>query len=306
MTRNVEFVFDATIELELDRAKRVLAAGMPVLLQGDTGTGKEVFARELHRRLGRPRAPFIAINCAGIPESLIESELFGYNEGAFTGARRNGSRGLLRDADGGVLFLDEIGDMPLHLQARLLRTLQDSEVRPLGGRPVTIDVAVISATHCNLKDCVQRNEFRGDLYFRISDYTVHLPRLRDRPNRRALIESIWKNQAAQTGTRIAADALAALTAYDWPGNLRQLVGAIQTLIALAGPGGHVGMLDLPPEVRSGVSATGSTAHGLPASVTLNEMTNQAIRDAIDAAGGNITAAARRLGVSRSTLYRHLP
>ncbi|HET7779672.1 MAG TPA: sigma-54-dependent Fis family transcriptional regulator [Rudaea sp.] len=311
-------VFDANLEFELERARRVLAAGMPVLLQGETGTGKEVFARELHRRFARPGAPFIAVNCAGLPENLIESELFGYDEGAFTGARRHGSRGLLRAADGGVLFLDEIGDMPLSLQARLLRTLQEREVTPLGSsKPVKIDVAVVSATHCNLEHAVARGEFRGDLFFRISHYAVQLPSLRDHADRGGLINGIWRGCAADTGIKLADGVLPALAAYDWPGNLRQLTGMLRTLIALAGPNGFIGMQDLPPVIRqrqqslptADVSAIPSKPNASTtashASTTLAGITEQAIRAAIDAAGGNVAAAARQLGVSRSTLYRHM-
>jgi len=293
------------------------------LLQGETGTGKEVFARELHRRFSKPNAPFIAVNCAGLPENLIESELFGYEEGAFTGARRHGSRGLLRAADGGLLFLDEIGDMPLSLQARLLRTLQEREVTPLGGsRPVKIDVAVVSATHCNLEDCVARGEFRSDLYFRISHYAVQLPSLRVHADRDGLITRIWRGCAAETGITLAEGVLPALASYDWPGNLRQLTGMLRTLIALAGPNGFIGMQDLPPAIRARPVATPGADPSMPGSATANTanagapvgsahgsatlagITDQAIRAAIDASGGNVAAAARRLGVSRSTLYRH--
>ncbi len=312
-TSTIAPVFDANLEFELERARRVLAAGMPVLLQGETGTGKEVFARELHRRFAKPGAPFIAVNCAGLPENLIESELFGYDEGAFTGARRHGSRGLVRAADGGVLFLDEIGDMPLSLQARLLRTLQEREVTPLGSsKPIKIDVAVVSATHCKLEDSVARGEFRGDLFFRISHYAVQLPSLRDHADRAGLINGIWRGCAADTGIKLADGVLPALAAYEWPGNLRQLTGMLRTLIALAGPNGFIGMQDLPPAIRSRQSATpatvstGSAAISVaPTPATLAGITDQAIRAAIDASNGNVAAAARALGVSRSTLYRHM-
>ena len=313
-TAAIEPVFDVNLEFELERARRVLAAGMPVLLQGETGTGKEVFARELHRRFARPGAPFVAVNCAGLPENLIESELFGYDEGAFTGARRHGSRGLLRAADGGVLFLDEIGDMPLSLQARLLRTLQEREVTPLGSsKPVKIDVAVVSATHCKLEDAVARGEFRSDLYYRISHYAVQLPSLREHADRADLIRSIWRGCAAETGITLADGVLPALAGYDWPGNLRQLTGMLRTLIALAGPNGFIGMQDLPPVIRSRPKLA-PIANALPAlpaislapiSATLAGITEQAIRAAIEASNGNVAAAARKLGVSRSTLYRHM-
>jgi len=306
-------VFDANLQFELERARRVLAAGMPVLLQGETGTGKEVFARELHRRFAKSGAPFIAVNCAGLPENLIESELFGYDEGAFTGARRRGSRGLLRAADGGVLFLDEIGDMPLSLQARLLRTLQEREVTPLGSsKPVKIDVAVVSATHCNLENAVARGEFRSDLFFRISHYAVQLPSVRDHADRAGLINGIWRACATDTGITLADGVLPALAAYEWPGNLRQLTGMLRTVVALAGPNGFIGMQDLPPPIRSRQPATpaNATASGAvntvaPTPATLAGITEQAIRAAIDASNGNVAAAARKLGVSRSTLYRHM-
>ncbi|HEV8463437.1 MAG TPA: sigma-54-dependent Fis family transcriptional regulator [Pseudolabrys sp.] len=309
----IEPVFDANLEFELERARRVLAAGMPVLLQGETGTGKEEFARELHRRFARPGAPFIAVNCAGLPENLIESELFGYDEGAFTGARRHGSRGLLRAADGGVLFLDEIGDMPLSLQARLLRTLQEREVTPLGSsKPVKIDIAVVSATHCDLENAVARGEFRGDLFFRISHFAVQLPSLRDHSDRAGLINGIWRRCAAETGITLADGVLPALAAYEWPGNLRQLTGMLRTLVALAGPNGFIGMQDLPPVIRlrqpatpANASTSGPAISPAPASATLAGITEQAIRAAIEASNGNVAAAARKLGVSRSTLYRHM-
>ena len=306
--RSVEPIFDASLKSELDRAERVLCAGMSVLLLGETGTGKEVFARELHRRIGGSRIPFVPVNCAGLPESLIESELFGYEEGAFTGAKRNGARGLLREADGGVLFLDEIGDMPLAAQTRLLRVLQEREVTPLGGsKTYKVEFSVIAATHRAL-GVGSLEQFRSDLYFRIAHYTVNLPAFREYPDRRAMIESFWNRLAAPSSAAIDAEALDALAMYGWPGNLRQLTGTLRTLIALAGPLGVVTIGDLPiaitlaqgkgAEAPSNVFSTASAA-------ALCDITERAMRLALEAHSGNVSAAARSLGVSRSTLYRRL-
>lgn len=299
-------VFQANLQLELERARRVLAADVPVLLFGETGTGKEVFARELHQRC-YPDTPFVAVNCAGLPETLIESELFGYHEGAFTGARRHGSKGLLRAADGGILFLDEIGDMPLQLQARLLRVLQEREVVPLGtSKPVKVHFALISATHCDLDKAVTENRFRSDLYFRISQHMVCLPALREQSNRQNLICRIWENHAEEAGVRISDKALQSLTSYEWPGNLRQLTGTLRTLIALVGRGNRVEFEDLPVAIRTSIpnvaAAAASACHD---TATLAGITEQAIQTALAATNGNVSAAARRLGVSRSTLYRRM-
>ncbi|MFT3791114.1 MAG: sigma-54-dependent Fis family transcriptional regulator [Rudaea sp.] len=303
----IEPVFGASLACELDRAERVLRAGMSVLLLGETGTGKEVFARELHRRLGGGRMPFVAVNCAGLPDSLIESELFGYEEGAFTGAKRHGAKGLLREADGGVLFLDEIGDMPVAAQTRLLRVLQEREVAPLGGgKPVKVDFSVVAATNRNLQ-VGSLEQFRSDLFFRIAHYTVNLPALRAYPDRRALIETFWRRLAVDASPPIDADALAALARYDWPGNLRQLTGTLRTLIALAGPGDSIGIRDLPPALRM-PDPPGSVASDCadPADAGgLGEIAERAMRQALEKHAGNVSAAARSLGISRSTLYRRL-
>ncbi len=302
-----EPVFRAGLQRELERATRILAADLPVLLFGETGTGKEVFARELHKRFC-PDAPFVAVNCAGLPESLIESELFGYEEGAFTGARRRGSKGLLRAADGGILFLDEIGDMPLPLQARLLRVLQEREVVPLGAsKPVKVDFALISATHCDLERAVEESRFRSDLYFRISQHAISLPALREQSNRQDLIRRIWNNHSHGHRIELSDQAFDALTAFEWPGNLRQLVGSLRTLIALVGPGNRVQIDDLPIAIRKTLPAQTPAAEQSNAgdSSTLAGITEQAIQAALEATDGNVSVAARRLGISRSTLYRRM-
>jgi len=300
-------IFDAAFDAELQRGVRLLEADIPILLQGETGTGKEVAARELHRRSNRAAGPFVAVNCAALPENLIEAELFGYRAGAFTGARREGAQGLLREADGGVLFLDEIGDMPLMLQSRLLRVLQEREVAPLGGgRAVAVDFAVIAATNRDLDRDMASGRFRSDLYYRIAQACLPLRALRDHAERRALILQLWRNLGGDAAEmKLDALALARLAACEWPGNMRQLIGALRTLMALGEPGRLVRVDDLPPELRIPpppsplpVSVEGGVAR-------LEALEQIAMQTALQSCGGNVSEAARRLGVSRSTLYRRL-
>lgn len=296
--------FDAATLGALARAVHLSDAGVAILLQGETGVGKEVFARQLHARGKRAAGPFVAVNCAALPESLIESELFGYEDGAFTGARRQGSKGLLRQAHGGVLFLDEIGDMPLMLQSRLLRVLQTREVSPLGAaRPVPVDFALVCATHRPLAHEGQDAPVRPDLYFRIAEYTVTLEPLRARPDRLELLRGLWAAHGA--GPVLPPDIEAILEAYPWPGNYRQMVAVLRTLHVLAGPAGVVDADMLPADIR-GAAAAPQAAGGDADPANLQAMTDAAIRDALAAHGGNVSRAARALGVHRSTLYRRLP
>jgi transcriptional regulator of acetoin/glycerol metabolism len=299
-------VFDAQLDADLARAVRLLDADIPILLQGETGTGKEVFARELHRRSARAAAAFVAVNCAALPESLIESELFGYAPGAFTGARREGAPGLLREANGGLLFLDEIGDMPLALQSRLLRVLQEREVTPLGGgRAVAVDFALVAASHRDLEAAVAAQTFRPDLYYRIAQATVRLRALREREDRSELIVRLWASLgAAAANVRLDEAALATLAAQAWPGNFRQLVGTLRSLLALAEPGGVVEVAQLPPNLR-GAPASGPVARSLAGAASMDELQRLAMQEALAACNGNTSAAARRLGISRSTFYRRL-
>jgi len=304
--------FDAATLAELGRAVRLLDAGVSVLLQGETGCGKEVFARRLHARSARARGPFVAVNCAALPESLIESELFGYDEGAFTGARRQGSKGLLRQAEGGVLFLDEIGDMPPVLQARLLRVLQAREVTPLGGgRTVPVDFALVCATHRAL-DPADSRSVRADLYFRIAEYTVHLAALRDCADRAAVVRAVW--QSAGGAPALPPEIVRLLARYAWPGNFRQLASTLRTLRVLAEPLGEVRADMLPPAIAGGTGpgesagvpgalATAPATAPAIAPITLQGLTDVAIQDALMASDGNVSRAARTLGVHRSTLYR---
>ncbi|WP_310740807.1 sigma 54-interacting transcriptional regulator [Aquincola sp. J276] len=320
------FSTDDTIEPLLARAVRVLDAGSSVLLQGETGSGKDVFAGLLHQRSSRARGPFVALNCAALPETLVEAELFGYAEGAFTGAQRKGQVGRVREADGGVLFLDEIGDMPLLLQSRLLRVLQERSVTPLGGgRAVPVDFALVCATHRDLAAMVEAGSFRADLFYRLQDYTVALPALRERRDIPALVERLFVQAGGQAmGLKLSPEAVAELAARPWPGNLRQLASTLRTLVALADPGTVIGVAQLPPlpgrPVAAAAVATGLPAMGpaqplppaagaaaVPAEgpADLRSLTAEAIDRALQAQQGRVAAAARALGVHRSTVYRHI-
>ncbi|RZZ88429.1 sigma-54-dependent Fis family transcriptional regulator [Pseudoxanthomonas winnipegensis] len=300
-------LFDAEQDAALARARRVLDAGLPVLVQGQTGTGKEVFARELHRRCARAGRPFVAVNCAALPEGLIEAELFGYEDGAFTGARKHGNPGLLRQADGGVLFLDEIGDMPLALQPRLLRVLQERELLPLGGgKPVKLDFALICATHRELDQAIAEGRFRPDLYYRIAHHTVRIPALAEHGDRAGLVHALW--QRLGQGRRLTDDAHALLASYDWPGNLRQLSACLRTLVALSEPGETIGADMLPSylHIQRPALPVAPAALAAPASAQdLDALAEAAMRQALADCDGNVTRAARKLGISRSTLYRRL-
>jgi len=299
-------VLATPVQQQLHRAVRVLDAGLPVLVQGETGTGKEVFARELHRRSTRAGQPLVAVNCAALPEGLIEAELFGYEEGAFTGARRQGSTGLLRQAQGGVLFLDEIGDMPLALQPRLLRVLQERELSPLGGgRPVKLDFALVCASHRDLQQAVADGRFRADLYYRIADHVVHLPTLRELDERGALLQALWAPMAQSRV--LQAEVLELLQRQRWPGNLRQLQACLRTLVALSDPGEPITAAHLPADLMSTPLSPQVTAADSACAVRggLRDIAEEVMRQALQAADGNISAAAKQLGISRSTLYRRL-
>ncbi len=229
-------------------AKRVVERNVPVMLLGETGTGKEMFAQALHRSGSRADKPFVAINCASIPEALIESELFGYISGAFTGARKDGHAGKILHANGGTLFLDEIGDMPVSLQTRLLRVLEEREVMPLGGEvPIKLDIRLISATHCDLQARIAQKEFREDLYYRLHGVTITMPPLRDRSDRPQLIRHLVMQESDGDGNVVLDDRLlAALDQHPWPGNVRQLRHLLRTMIALRETD-LLTLADLPPE-----------------------------------------------------------
>lgn len=287
----------AQTQAELNKAIRLVNAEIPLLVTGETGVGKEVFVRYLHGLTQRAGKPFVAINCAALPEALIESELFGYESGAFTGARKSGAKGLVQQAEGGILFLDEIGDMPLALQSRLLRVLQDKEVSPLGGgTPTKADFVAVCATNRDLKAMVDAGTFRADLYYRIAQYIVALPSLDDLDDLTPVVIHVWDQVRGRHGA-LSDRVLDALVRRSWPGNFRELTGQLRTLAALHEPGDVIAVTALPsaaPRLR--LIAGGGDLQGL---------TEATMRRAVAEHNGNFSAAARALNVDRSTLYRRL-
>ena len=313
-------------------AHRIADTNVSVLIQGSTGSGKEAFAHAMHLASRRAGHPFIAVNCAAIPETLIESELFGYKSGAFTGARREGLRGRIVQSSGGTLFLDEIGDMPLALQSRLLRVLEEREVVPLGSESaIAVDLHVLAASHRNLREMIARGAFREDLYYRLNGITLELPALRERTDKERLIQHAL---AAETGNgrpaAIERDALQRLLAYSWPGNIRELRNVIRTALAIC-EGGVVRALDLPREIRDELRedmggpsppvthvAIAATASGCPQDSPtppgeqfgpprnrLQAAERAALLRAMEELHGNMSRVAAELGVSRNTLYRKI-
>lgn len=290
---------DPRLQRGFARALRVLERDVPVFLQGETGTGKEAFAAALHRASSRANQPFVAINCAAIPETLIESELFGYRGGSFTGARKDGMIGKLEQAHGGILFLDEIADMPLALQTRLLRVLEERQVVPLGGataRP--LDVRLISASHQDLHACVTEGRLREDLFYRVAGFAVQLPPLRERSDKGRLLDLLLREEAAGGRIRLEAGVRERLLTQPWPGNVRQLRTCLRTLVALALEG-RVTLDDL-AELLPAVPATVALAEN-----PLGVSERQTLLTLIEAEHWHIAHVAARLGISRNTLYRKL-
>jgi transcriptional regulator of acetoin/glycerol metabolism len=277
----------------LDLAQRLAGRNIPILLIGETGSGKEVFARAVHLLSHRYVSRFVAVNCASVPETLIESELLGYRRGAFTGAARDGYRGRIVQADGGVLFLDEIGDMPMAMQARLLRVLEAGEVTPLGSdESVKVDIQIISATHRDLEQSVRDGLFREDLYYRLCGMRINLPPLRERSDRRTLLQSVLEEES-QGQASFDAVALEALDRYTWPGNLRELRNTVRVALAFV-EDGVVRLEHLPALITGRMPAR--TVASDERGILLNEIEQQR---------WNISAVARKLGISRSTLYRRM-
>jgi transcriptional regulator of acetoin/glycerol metabolism len=305
---------DARMHAIVTRLQRVIGRDIAILITGETGTGKEWLARAIQQELQAHNAsstPFVAVNCAAIPEHLIEAELFGYEDGAFTGARRKGAMGKIMQANGGVLFLDEIGDMPLALQARLLRVLQERAVTPLGSdRLLPVTFSLVCATNQPLAEMVRQHTFREDLYYRINGLQVTLPALRDRDDLRPLIECILvtEHAAANDGSalpQLEEESWRRLLAYPWPGNLRQLTNVIRTALAMAAGESGIGLRHLPDELLG--HETGGTARDAPPGAALSLQDNEwmTIERALQAHPGNVSAAARALGISRNTLYRRI-
>jgi transcriptional regulator of acetoin/glycerol metabolism len=287
-------------------ARRAMDRDVPVLLAGETGTGKELFARALHSSGPRSDRAFVAVDCAALPESLIEGELFGYGEGAFTGARRGGAAGKIESADGGTLFLDEIGDMPLSLQTRLLRILQERAVVRLGeSRERPIDIALVCASNRNLRDLVTQRLFREDLYYRINGLQVTLPPLRERANVLQLAEYfLWSRDRFKHGLELSPAAKEIVLQHSWPGNLRELDHAM--MVAAAFRPQHSCIIEkehLPDDFAAPIGKVGPPSPTLPP-VTLDQAATDLIERTVLAHGGNVAAAARALKVSRSTIYSH--
>lgn len=331
-----KLALDPQLSTRFDAVRRAFDGGLGVFLQGETGAGKEIYARRLHAASRWRNGPFVAVNCGALPESLIEAELFGYEAGAFTGARRNGSRGRLREADGGVLFLDEIGDMPLSLQTRLLRALQERAVQPLGSdRLIPVEFGLISATHRDIGALVQAEQFRNDLFYRLHDLRVNLPPLRERADFRSYVCSMLHATAGDALPLTLDDsALDQLTRHPWPGNYRELQAFMRTLSVMSAPGSVITAADVaaylqnvalpgsqasntagsPPLQPASPSDTGAAASAVAADAPpaprttpagLRDATLAMIEQTLAACSGNVSQAARRLGIHRSTIYRHL-
>ncbi len=305
---------DPLMTQNVNCAERVMNKGIPILLIGETGTGKEVFARAIHEASDRATKPFVALNCASIPESLIESELFGYKPGAFTGAHIKGMRGKILQSDGGTLFLDEIGDMPLNLQTRMLRVLAEREILPLGSEiPVKVDLNVICATLRNLEDLVWKGQFREDLYFRLNGITILLPPLREREDKEVLIRNVLATISGTKDMKISDEALEVLLKYSWPGNIRELHNVLRYAHAV-NDNGTIGIEDVPlgkpkevflPTERlaavPGNAGNGETGN----SRSIESAERTVMLEVLDKHRWNISKAAEELCISRPTLYKKM-
>ncbi|KQM46132.1 Fis family transcriptional regulator [Pseudomonas sp. Leaf15] len=292
---------DPALQSDFNKALRVFERDVPLLINGETGCGKEAFAKAVHQASSRANNAFVALNCAAIPENLIESELFGYRGGSFTGALKEGMRGKLQQADGGTLFLDEIGDMPFALQTRLLRVLEDRVVVPIGGAPQAVDVRIISATHRDLLARVANGSFREDLYYRLNGLEIAVPPLRERSDKAQLLAFLLAQEAAGQVMLLDEKARQALLDFAWPGNVRQLRNVLRTLAALC-ENGRIRLDDLPPLIRQARAAMvveprqGGALDDAERVVLLNALKQQ---------HWHMSHAAESLGVSRNTLYRKL-
>lgn len=319
------------LRIAVECMKRVMNKPIPILLNGETGCGKELFAKAIHNASHRAKKPFVAVNCASIPESLIESELFGYKEGAFTGARSKGMRGKILQADGGTLFLDEIGDMPASLQPRLLRVLAEREVMPLGGEtPIPVNLHVICATHRNIFDMVASGTFREDLYYRLNGISFELPPLRHRSDIALLIKNVLTIEEEDQGgdVSISKAAIQFLVNYSWPGNIRQLRNAMRYALAVCNDN-IITYADLPPDIIVVSSEEVPDQQALPAIIeevvtelppseakpvaddiiselsTVKQAERQVIIGALQRHKWQISKAEKEIGLSRSTIYRKM-
>ncbi|MGS1059519.1 sigma-54-dependent Fis family transcriptional regulator [Burkholderia glumae] len=312
---------DARLAAILQRVGKIRGRDLPVLILGETGTGKEWLARALHHASPRRDGPFVAVNCAALPDSLIEAELFGYEDGAFTGARRRGNPGRIVQADGGTLFLDEIGDMPLAQQVRLMRVLQERAVVSLGGgRALPVDIRVVCATHRDLRAMIAEQTFREDLYYRINGLAVTLPPLAQRSDQAELVRRMLARLARSETlpARVSDAVIEAFARCRWPGNLRQMANVLRTAGMLADDAPEIDVehlpddfwLDCPAEpagpagIAARAAAPAASASPAPAT-TLDAHQASLIDSTLARHRGNVSATARELGLARNTVYRHL-
>lgn len=290
-------------------AMRAAKVDSTVLIQGESGTGKEIVARSIHKNSSRSEKPFITLNCAAIPDSLVESELFGYADGAFTGAKKGGQAGKFEMANGGTIFLDEIGDMPINMQATLLRVLQQKEVYRIGdGTRREINVRIIAATNQDLKQLINQGKFRLDLYYRLDVIHIAVPPLRERiEDLLDLVPHFVAKFCAKHGLptlEVNPELYQYLSSYPWPGNVRQLENCVESMIALSNGASILTVKDLPPEYAGDVQDKGTNENGVLSSQTTT-MERATIIRILREADGNIAEAARKLGIGRTTLYRKL-
>jgi sigma-54 dependent transcriptional regulator, acetoin dehydrogenase operon transcriptional activator AcoR len=321
---------DAQLAAILRRVAKLRGRDIPMLVLGKTGTGKEWLARAIHHDSPRRAAPFVALNCASLPDTLIEAELFGYEDGAFTGAKKRGSVGKIVQADGGTLFLDEIGDMPLAQQVRLMRVLQERTVVPLGGtRAIPVDLRIICATHRNLREMIEAGTFREDLYYRINGLVVTLPALRERTDLAALVTRMLEMQpeSERLPRRVSAAVLERFAQCRWPGNLRQLANVLRTASIMAEGAEQIEVDDLPEDflqdcaelmaeevVNPAAGVCTNDDHRDACAVSpaqkkaparMEDWQATLIAQTLARLDGNVSAAARELGLARNTVYRYL-
>jgi DNA-binding NtrC family response regulator len=277
-----------------------------VLVTGESGTGKELIARTLHYHSSRKQGPFVPVNCAALPEPLLESELFGYRRGAFTDARTD-KPGLFVAAHNGTLFLDEVGELPLPLQAKLLRVLEDKEVRPLGAtRGQTVNVRLITATNRDLRRAIADRAFREDLFYRLNVVDIHLPPLRERPEDLPLLLQHFLERSAHAARarRVSAEAVRLLLQYPWPGNVREFENTLERALVLC-QGEEITLADLPPHLTGSMAPLGGLQEALVRRCTLADLERHYILLALEWTQGKRTDAAELLGIDRKTLYRKL-
>ncbi len=304
---------DTKMDKSIRLARKLLNSRINFLIQGETGCGKELFAKAMHRESNRSKAPFIAVNCAAIPESLIESELFGYKPGSFTGAKSKGSQGLIQQSSGGTLFLDEIGDMPLDLQTRLLRVISEQEVLPLGSNaPISVDLNVISASHRCIESMINEKRFREDLYFRLAGTTLTLPPFRARQDKDFIIKNILVSESSNPDISIENEVLELLKSYSWPGNIRELKNILKVALALSNTQ-TITMDDIPEQFFNKIDNHQETSRhasyydNTPDSITnCNAKSNEEkLIVSLKHNKWNITDTANDLGISRATIYRRM-